>query len=178
MENKETLISNLKINQSHKFMNDKTRIFIQKARKVHGDRYDYSKVDYKNAKEKVIIICPIHGEFLQSPTNHLQGFGCKYCANNTKLTTEDFVRRAEEIHGKYYDYSKVHYVSRNKPVTIICPAHGKFQQLAGNHLNGEGCCQCGRNRTTQSKKLSLEDIINKANKMHNGFQDYQEHTYY
>ena len=53
--------------------------FIEKARQVHGDKYDYSKVEYKNNKTKICIVCPIHGEFWQRPNDHLNGRGCDKC---------------------------------------------------------------------------------------------------
>lgn len=56
-----------------------TEQFISEAIKVHGDKYDYSKVEYKGCNTDVLIICPIHGEFSQTPTHHLLGCGCKRC---------------------------------------------------------------------------------------------------
>lgn len=70
-------------------MINKTQKFIKKARQIHGDRYDYSKVEYVNANTKVCIICPEHGEFWQRPDDHLQGQGCPVC-NSSKLEFEIF----------------------------------------------------------------------------------------
>ena len=115
--------------------------FLIKARKVHGDKYDYSKVNYINEKTKVIIICPIHGEFLQTPRSHLVGgSGCPICANNVKLTTEQFIERANEVHGRgTYLYHKVNYVNAKTPVEIYDPIFDEFFfQTPDNHLCGAG----------------------------------------
>lgn len=60
---------------------------LQKFRSVHGDRYDYSKVVYQGSGTKVIIVCPIHGEFLQAPTSHVKGFGCRRCGFEQRAKT-------------------------------------------------------------------------------------------
>ena len=103
----------------------KTEIFIEKARQIYGDKYDYSKVEYKNAYTKVCIICPTHGEFWQTPNNHLMGHGCYNCGKRKK-TTNDFIEESIKIHGSKYDYSKTEYTSANNKVCIICPEHGEF----------------------------------------------------
>jgi len=122
-----------------------TEDFIEKAREVHGDKYDYSKVNYINAQEKVCIICSEHGEFWQKPYNHLQGNGCPECIRNS-WTTEKFIKKAREVHGDKYDYSKVEYKDVRTPVCIILHELdrngneiGEFWQLPLSHLNGLGC---------------------------------------
>lgn len=117
--------------------------FIERAIRVHGDRYDYSLVNYVNNKTPVDIKCPVHSVFSQTPTNHLSGKGCPYCANNVCLTTDDFVKKAFSIHGDKYDYSKVDYVDNHTPVQIICAKHGVFSQIPYVHLAGSGCPLCG-----------------------------------
>ena len=119
-----------------------TEEFIKKAKKVHGDKYDYSKVNYIGSKIEVTIICPEHGEFKQRPNDHLNGIGCPKCSGHVKLTTEEFIKRAREIHGDKYDYSKTNYVNMRTKVTIICPKHGEFEQTPQGHLNGDGCPKC------------------------------------
>ena len=116
--------------------------FIKKAIDVYGNQYDYSKVVYKGNKEKVCIICPEHGEWWVTPNNFLRGSRCPDCYGTPKLTTKEFIKRAKEIHGKKYDYSKVDYDGLKKEVTIICPIHGEFSQIARSHINGCGCPTC------------------------------------
>lgn len=116
--------------------------FVQKAKEIHGDKYDYSKIEYKNSKEKVCIICPKHGEFCQTPNAHLRGSGCPKCAKNVSLTTQTFIKKAKEIHGGKYDYSKAEYKRSSDMALIICPEHGEFWQRPYCHLQGDGCPKC------------------------------------
>jgi very-short-patch-repair endonuclease len=139
--------------------NDK---FIEKARAIHGDKYDYSKVNYKTAKTKIIIGCKDHGDFEQTPCNHLSGYNCQMCANNGKMNTEQYVRKASVTHGNKYDYSKVNYVNANKKITIICKEHGEFEQIPDFHLNRKcGCPKCADNVA-----LTTPEFIDRANKIH------------
>ena len=107
--------------------------FEQKAKKIHGDKYDYSLVEYINSQTKVKIICPIHGVFEQKPNGHLSGRGCSKCkpdkiSKKLSFTTEEFVKKAKEIYGDKYDYSLVDYKSAKEKVKIICSIHGVFEQ--------------------------------------------------
>jgi hypothetical protein len=119
---------------------NKTIDFISKARNIHGDRYDYSSVLYTNAKTKVIITCKVHGDFLQTPSNHLSNYNCQKCSNNYKSDTLTFIEKAKVIHGNKYDYSKVNYKNANSPVVIICKEHGEFKQIPDFHINRK--CKC------------------------------------
>ena len=122
----------------HKYTNEE---WIEQARKVHGNKYDYSKVEYINNKTKVCIICPEHGEFWQRPNDHLTGYGCPKCTKySNKYTTETWIQKAKQIHGDKYDYSKVKYVNSHTKVCIICPEHGEFWQTPNNHLCGKTIC--------------------------------------
>lgn len=133
--------------------------FVQKAKQVHGSKYDYSKTVYVKSREKVVIVCPVHGPFEQLPPSHLSGNGCPGCARewteehrrnlqessraSRGMTTEEWVERAKAVHGDRYDYSQTVYVNQRTDVTIICPKHGPFKQKADSHLRGHGCVQCG-----------------------------------
>ncbi len=151
---------------------DKTKEFIAKAKAVHGDKYDYSKVMYINNLTKVTIGCPIHGEFEQTPAKHLLGQGCPNCGGRKKLTTEEFLERAKKVHGDKYDYSKVMYINNSTKVTIDCPIHGEFEQTPTSHLSGTGCAKCSR-----KKKISTEEFIEKAKKIHRDKYDYSKAKY-
>jgi len=111
-----------------------TEEFIKKAKEIHGDRYDYSKVNYITAKTKVCIICPKHGEFWMEPVNHLSGQNCPKCVGGVRLTKEEFITKANEVHNNKYDYSKVDYVNSQTKVCIICPEHGEFWQTPEKHI--------------------------------------------
>jgi predicted nucleic-acid-binding Zn-ribbon protein len=127
--------------------------FIEKSILVHGDKYDYSKVYYNYSDEKVIIICKIHGDFLQAPISHYNGQGCPKCSGTAKLTTEDFIERSKKIHGDLYNYSKINYINNNIKVLIGCKKHGDFYQNPYGHYNGQGCPKCCN--TNYSKKQIL-----------------------
>lgn len=149
--------------------------FLQEAKIVHGNKYDYSKVKYVNYQTRITIICPVHGEFYQSPTSHLQGNGCPKCGNDRtalRMTNEDFINKAKAVHGDRYDYSKVHYVYNKTEVCIICREHGEFWQKPKNHLSGYGCPICsGR------KKMRTSDFIKKARSVHGEKYNYSKAEY-
>ena len=127
--------------------------FIKDANEIHNGKYDYSKVEYKNSKTKVCIICPEHGEFWMKPNSHLSGQGCPKCSGVAKLTTEEFVERAKQIHGDKYDYSKVEYKNNRTKVCIICPEHGEFLVIPNDMLHKNvGCRKCNGNY--QPKNIS------------------------
>jgi len=148
-----------------------TEDWIKKASKVHNNKYDYSKTIYTNAREKVHIICPEHGEFFQTPDAHARGQGCQACGGNKPLTREVWIERAKIVHGDRYDYSKVEYVNYDKKVCIICPIHGEFWQTGNSHLKGFNCPKCyGRNRTT-------DEWIEKAKQIHGDKYDYSKSEY-
>jgi superfamily II DNA or RNA helicase len=146
-----------------------TEDFIKKAKEVHGNKYDYSKTVYVKNSQEVVIICPIHGEFPQTPANHtnkVSKSGCKDCGkisrqNKRKLGVEEFIKRAKEVHGDRYDYSKVVYVSNKHEIDIICSEHGIFPQIPGSHLRGGGCPGCAGN-----KKKTTEQFIEEAKLIH------------
>lgn len=157
-----------------------TEEFIKKSREVHGNKYDYSKVEYYNSCTKVCIICPEHGEFWQTPNHHLEGQGCKECGKKItkpKLTTENFIKKAKSIHGNRYDYSKVEYVDMKTKVCIICPEHGDFYITPHNHLYGKKCAKCATNDRADKHRNKQEEVINKARKIHNDKYDYSKVTY-
>ena len=156
----------------HTNQSNKKEGFIQKAKEIHGDKYDYSKVEYINNHTKVCIICPEHGEFWQKPIHHTQGKGCPYCGGTKKLSTEEFIKRANEIHKEKYDYSKVEYKTTETKVCIICPEHGEFWQTPHAHLAGQNCPKCCGNI-----KLSTEEFIKRANEIHKEKYDYSKVDY-
>lgn len=161
-----------------------TEELINKAREIHGNKYDYSKTIYHGYYEKVCIICPKHGEFWKSPSNHINkshSEGCPLCEKEKKtynqLDTNKFIKLAREVHGAKYDYSKVVYKNNHTKVSIICPEHGEFLQLPSNHLSGKGCKKCGYSSSSQKQKLKLEEFINKAIEVHGNKYDYSKVNY-
>ena len=152
--------------------------FIIKARIVHGWKYDYSKVEYKNNSTKICIICPEHGEFWQTPNHHLQGDGCKYCSHQSfPLTTEEFIEKARKVHGDKYDYSKVEYKNNKTPVTIICQKHGEFKIRPDNHLHNHGCKKCKDENIHIRCNKGVIKFIEDAKKVHGDRYDYSKVDY-
>jgi hypothetical protein len=120
-----------------------TNEFLEKAKEIHGDRYDYSLVVYKGMRGYVDITCKNHGVFKQVPVSHLSGGGCPFCFyDKYKLSLSEFIEKAINVHGTKYDYSLVNYVNSITKVKIICPAHGIFKQKPNNHLQGQNCPRC------------------------------------
>lgn len=154
-----------------------TADFLGRARKKHGNRYDYSKVEYVAAKQKVTIICPEHGEFEQTPVNHCTRHGCPGCGGNRRLTQNKFIERATKIHNGRYDYSHVGFKNVESKAEIICPTHGAFFQRVASHLKGIGCPKCGRAVTANKLSHSRERFIENARKAHSEKYDYSKVDY-
>lgn len=134
-----------------------TKEFIEKAKQVHGEKYDYSQTIYYGMKKKVKIICPEHGAFEQVAYDHLRGFKCKNCKyKEDRLTLDEFIDKSKKIHGDKYDYSKVKYLNNHTNITIICPEHGEFKIKPSHHLMGMGCHFCTTSRLENEIKLELE----------------------
>ena len=131
--------------------------WIMKAKEVHGNRYDYSLVDYRNSKTKVRITCRHHGVWEANPSLHISHKrGCPECGGSRKKTTEEFAREASEVHGGKYDYSESQYINSHKKLVIKCPTHGAFQQSPTAHLSGQGCRECGT--TAHFHTVRMESI--------------------
>lgn len=137
-------------------LKDSKESFIEKSKKVHGNKFNYSLVEYVNAHIKVKIICPIHGLFEQTPNAHTQGASCPKCFHKPFCTTEKFIKKAQKTHKNKYDYSLVNYKDSKAKVKIICPIHGIFKQTASNHIFGAGCPIC---KLSKGENL-ISDLFN------------------
>lgn len=151
--------------------------FLEKSNLIHNNFYDYSLVNYINNKIKVKIICPIHGDFLQTPKNHTKGQGCPKCATiykSKKLTksTDDFINQCKNIHYNFYTYNNVIYINNKTNITVTCPIHGDFIINPSHHLNGTGCSKCSKNYN-----LTTDEFINKAKNIHGDRYDYSVTEY-
>lgn len=147
-----------------------TEQFIERSTKIHSGKYLYEKSVYIGHSKKIIITCPIHGDFEQHAGSHMKGVGCSICANNKKYTTEEFKNNAINVHGQKYNYDMVEYQNVFKKVKIFCPIddHGYFMQSPKSHLDGAGCPICA-NR----KDLDQESFIKKSLKLHSGKYSYE-----
>lgn len=155
-----------------------TAEFIELAIHKHGTKYDYSKVNYIDAKTNIEIICPKHGSFFQSPDSHLRGSDCWTCSyeimNRKKslLAKNGFVNKARTIRGDIYDYSRVDYVKANIKVEFICREHGSFHMTPNNFINGQDCPMCSRLRQTALQTFDTAIFISKATEIHGDRYDY------
>jgi hypothetical protein len=139
-----------------------TEEFITKAKQIHGDKYDYSLCKYTKSHNKIKIVCSVHGMFEQKPNNHLSGYGCNLCGNDTikskqRLSVDIFTEKARNVHDNKYDYSLVVYKNARSKVKILCPIHGVFEQTPTNHLSGRGCSKCSSSISNQ--ELSFLSFI-------------------
>ena len=154
-----------------RFHRNDVKEFIEKAEKTHKNKYDYSKVDYKNARTKVCIICPEHGEFWQLPQSHIQGRGCPKCASKN-MDNFLFIEKARKVHGDKYDYSKVNYQNGKDKICIICPEHGEFWQTPSKHLYGNGCPKCGVKERGEKCRVSYLTFLKRACAIHGNKYEY------
>jgi hypothetical protein len=166
--------------KSSKKLRFSTKKFIEQAKKVHGNKYDYSLVDYKNSTTNIKIKCLIHNYiFEQKPANHIHHKqGCPKCGGNAKLSTEQFIEKAKKIHGNKYDYSSTMYDGGNRLVTILCKSCNKtFTQKAEQHLQGSGCKICTYKILSEKFSYTLETFISKAITRHGDKYDYSKVIY-
>jgi len=155
---------------------------IERFKKQHGDRYDYSLVEFSRIKDKVKIICRKHGVFLQSPDSHMRGRGCNICAFGKVVVRKskprlikndrDFIELSKEIHDQRYDYSLVEYKNQSTKVIIKCRIHGEFQQLPHLHLSGANCPDCARVRSARSRRITKDEFIKRSIAKHGDKYDY------
>ena len=144
--------------------------WVDKARKVHGDKYQYVELLWdwpEHTHARIKAICPEHGEFIQVAKDHLAGHQCNDCGyeesgSKTRLSHDEWIEKATNVHGEFYDYSTVRYTITREPVTITCRIHGPFTQIAGEHLSGYGCALCGRLLSGWETPASFLDNIEYA----------------
>ncbi len=153
--------------------------FIEKAKNIHGNKYNYSKIEYKNLQTKIIINCPKHGDFEQIPHKHIyRQQGCPKCgiisrAEKRNLGKNEFIKRSIKVHGNKYNYSKIEYKNKIEKVCIICPEHGEFWQVPENHYRLKaGCPICAGNG-----KFTFKNFQEIANKIHNNKYSYDKNTF-
>ena len=133
-------------------------------KKIHGnDKYDYSQTDINNKddKGKIKVICKKHGDFYIKPRKHAEGQGCKQChIENITYTTDKFINKAKKIHNGKYTYDKTNYIDPYTNVIITCPVHGAFKQTPSNHLQGNGCKECMKDKFRLSQDIFLDRVKN------------------
>lgn len=161
-----------------------TQLFIERANVKHENRYSYEKTLYIRGDDKVIITCPVHGDFEQQASSHLEGRGCRKCgyltrpkSSKPKRTQQDFITRAHQVHGDKFIYSKVNYGGSTTKITITCPIHGDFEQTPRDHLAGKGCRQCQYSIPQKSHIRAKNTFITRASKKHDNKFNYDKAVY-
>jgi len=142
--------------------------FVTKARSVHGDKYNYDRVEYHDNNTLVTIGCPLHGNFEQRPKCHCQGQGCPSCGiiaghQLLRYTKDDFIAKARTIHGDKYNYDLVEYKDAHTKVSIVCPQHGQFFQNPMVHTSqGSGCPFCVESKGERAIREYLEHRLDEG----------------
>lgn len=157
--------------------------FINRASAVHADVYDYTNVRYTNSQGYVLIVCPTHGEFSQTPSAHLTGRGCPTCGDTKigdkcRISQSDFLARCTDVHGDRYDLSRVAYKGVSKKIEVVCKEHGVFYPTAGNFTaNKSGCPTCARLLVGSKSRMSEQSYIERAKALHSNRFEYGEISY-
>lgn len=156
--------------------------FVEVANKIHSYKYDYSRVVYSTDHDKVTIVCPIHGEFQQTPNSHLQGSGCRSCHYEKHKqvytsTLERFTEQARDIHGERYSYGNAVYTNSKSKLAITCVKHGDFYQTPNNHLRGQGCPTCKHKTLGDAQKVPITKLITQFRAVHGDRYDYSKVVY-
>ncbi len=155
---------------------------IKRFLEKHGNKYDYSLVEYVNIDTKVKVICPKHGIFEQIPYTHLKSDGCEKCsyesrAKGATFTTSTFIEKAKLKHGSKYNYHKSYYVNSKTKVEIECLIHGSFFQVPAEHLSGKGCKKCAMLINIESRRCNQNELVRQAHTIHNNQYDYSKVKY-
>ncbi len=156
--------------------------FSDKSNIVHNHKYDYSLVEYIKNCVNIKIICLEHGEFEQTPNNHLAGTNCPKCGSDSRIknktsNTKEFIYKASLIHSNKYDYSLVKYINDVSKVIIICPIHKEFKQRPNDHKKGSGCHKCATELLNDRNRKTTKEFVTKAKLIHDNVYDYSLSNY-
>ena len=154
-----------------------TEEVIEKFKEIHKDKYTYEHFVYNGSHTKSIVTCPVHGDFLVTPNKYLLGRGCPKCANNIKLTNDEFKRRIIEIFGEEYLLNEVNYQCCKSKIKLYCKKHGYFVSTAYHLLQGHGCPKCGVKKNADKKRLTICDCIERFREIHGDKYDYSKMDY-
>lgn len=159
-----------------------TEDFVNKAKAIHGDIYNYSKVDYTRSHDKVVVICKIHKDFKITANNHLNGKGCPKCGEirrrkSKTSNTSEFILKAVAIHGDKYLYERTVYTKAREKLIITCKKHGDFLITANGHLDGRGCIECGKSRAARSRAKRLDTFIKQSKAINKDRYSYEKAVY-
>lgn len=145
--------------------------FFQSCQPVHNGKYEYDKDSYVKMRVKMRIICPIHGDFWQTPSEHKKGKGCPTCGGSKKLTAAENEAQSRVVHGDKYEYINSTFKNTKSKMLIVCPIHGDFWQTPADHKQGKGCPKCGG-----TQALNADQVISVSKEVHNNTYDYMSDT--
>lgn len=145
--------------------------YINKCIIIHNNYYTYNNTIYKNTRTNIIVTCPVHGDFIIKAGAHLDKRGCKMCGNNM-ITQNEFIEQAKKVHNNKYNYDNIKYINKKTKISIMCNKHGIFEQTPIKHLSGQGCPFCNKSEISGSKKITVEQFINKSNDTHHNRYNY------
>ena len=176
------------VRKSSKTRLTKTEKFIEKCRQKHGDKYSYDKVVFTKSRDKVIITCPIHGDFKKRPDCLMDGGKCPQCSKTIHTTEEEFIKKANYVHNNFFIYDNCNFKNVNSEVKVTCPIHGEWFPKANNHLSGMNCPQCSKEgikheitllkpKNNSTTRYTTETFIEKSNKVHNNEYSYDKTIY-
>lgn len=156
----------------------KVETFIKESKQIYNNKYDYSKMNYLNNRTDIILICKKHEiNFKVKPYNHLKGSECPLCNNNQKMNNDIFLKKSINVHNNKYNYFLVNYKNNKTKIKIICILHGIFEQRPNDHLNGQGCPECKKNKISEKNKMGKNIFIERSNELHNCKYDYSKVIY-
>lgn len=156
--------------------------FVERAKVAHGDKYTYVEKAYVGYRKSTTIVCPVHGEFQQTPEQHATlGHGCRFCAwaaNGQKVawTVEEFETACKRIHSNKYVYTG-DFTDTLSPVTVICPVHGRQKQQAFRHMKSLGCPSCGKEASSLKRRTTKEQFLDRARTLHGDTYQYDFEGY-
>lgn len=165
------------LDRRSEFRSFTTEEAIARFKAIHGDRYDYSKVEYKKSEDKICINCPDHGDFWQVANSHAQGIGCAECSNKKPLTQNEVLKRFRDAHGDRYLYDKVDFKNNKEKVVITCRTHGDFEQVSRSHWVGHGCQKCMGITISRQSKHTQDQVIKDFIAVHGKKYDYSKVKY-
>jgi len=164
----------------------------ERFNRIHKNKYDYSKAIYINARTNITIVCKTHGDFTNTPDNHLKGHGCSKCGHaiskkkqtlrlrkngNKTLSKSEIIENLKITHNNKYDYSISNILSFESDIEYICPNHGIMKQSLRRHFNGKECYKCANDTNGLKKRSNADVVIKKAREVHGDKYDYSKVKY-
>jgi len=160
-----------------------TEKYIKNVISRHGILFDYSKTEYIGSKYKIEVGCAQHGMYWVEAGSHYRKPVCPLCSrdqsnkNQRIMNADEYIIKANKVHNNYYKYPDLKYKNSRTKIDILCPNHGIFKQRTGVHLLGDGCPKCANEYRTNKQRMSIDEYLNRARRMHDDIYDYSNVVY-